>query len=269
MKSSEPIHKYQFQTLVDSSAARDRVRLLCLQNSYSGAWLNICPSAAAGLRLGNPEFNILCRFRLGCDILPQFARNCALCGAASDVFGDHLLCCQQNGIVRRHNAIVDQLARVTKAAGLPYTVDRAIDVDHRQRPGDLILPRWQGVSPLYIDVTITHPLALSNNWANIRSGREELLRSEEAKRCKYINILPLQDQLVVFGMTTFGQLSVGAENFLHDLAAIYTSAVFICRTDSRGGGGGPRTYRTTTSALLTTPNSTDAVNIHMLHTLEL
>jgi len=111
-KWSEPIHKYQFQTLVDSSAARDRVRLLCLQNSYSGAWLNICPSAAAGLRLGNPEFNILCRFRLGCDILPQFARNCALCGAASDVFGDHLLCCQQNGIVRRHNAIVDQLARV-------------------------------------------------------------------------------------------------------------------------------------------------------------
>ena len=130
-KWSEPIHKYQFQTLVDSSAARDRVRLLCLQNSYSGAWLNICPSAAAGLRLGNPEFNIMCRFRLGCDILPQFARNCALCGAASDVFGDHLLCCQQNGIVRRHNAIVDQLARVTKAAGLPYTVDRAIDVDHR------------------------------------------------------------------------------------------------------------------------------------------
>ena len=45
-KWSEPIHKYQFQTLVDSSAARDRVRLLCLQNSYSGAWLNICPSAA-------------------------------------------------------------------------------------------------------------------------------------------------------------------------------------------------------------------------------
>jgi len=143
---------------------------------------------------------------------------------ASDAYGDHLLCCQQNGIVKRHNAIVDHLARVTKAAGLPYTVDRAIDVDHRQRPGDLILPRWQGVSPLYIDVTITHPLALSNNWASIRSGGEELLRSEDAKRSKYINILPQQDQLVVFGMTTFGQLSEGAENFLHDLAAMYSSA---------------------------------------------
>ena len=66
----EPIHRYQFQALVDSSAARDRVRLRFLQNSYSGEiWLNICPSAAAGLRL---EFNILCRFRLGCDILFQF-----------------------------------------------------------------------------------------------------------------------------------------------------------------------------------------------------
>ena len=79
-KWSEPIHRYQFQAMVDSSAARDRVRLLCLQNSHSGAWLNICPSAAAGLRLGNPEFNIVSRFRLGCDILPQFPRNCALCG---------------------------------------------------------------------------------------------------------------------------------------------------------------------------------------------
>ena len=39
-----------------------------------------------------------------------------------------------------------------------------------------------------------------------------------------------------------------------------SSHIFISRTDSRGDGGGPRTYRTTTSALLTTPNSTDAVN---------
>ena len=58
-KWSEPIHNSRYQALVDSSVARDRVRLLCLQNSHSGAWLNICPSAAAGLRLGNPEFNVV------------------------------------------------------------------------------------------------------------------------------------------------------------------------------------------------------------------
>ena len=57
-KWSEPIHNSGCQALVDSSVARDRVRLLCLKNSHSGAWLNICPSAAAGLRLGNPEFSV-------------------------------------------------------------------------------------------------------------------------------------------------------------------------------------------------------------------
>ena len=160
-KWSEPIYNSRYQALVDSSVARDRVRLLCLKNSHSGVWLNICPSAAAGLRLGNHEFNVLCRFRFGYEIFPQSVRNCPLCGAVNDVYGDHLLCCQQNGISRRHSAIVDYLA---KAEGLPYNIDRAIDVDSRQRPGDLILPRWQVIGPLYVDVTFVHPLALSNNY---------------------------------------------------------------------------------------------------------
>ena len=36
-------------------------------------------------------------------------------------------------------------------------VDRA--VGPRLRPGDITLPRWQGVSPLYVDITISHPAA--------------------------------------------------------------------------------------------------------------
>ena len=86
---------------------------------------------------------------------------------------------------------------------MPYNIDRAIDVDSRQRPGDLILPRWQGIGPLYVDVTVAHPLALSNNWAATRSGREELLRAEGVKQVKYVYILPQQNH---FGMTTFGQI---------------------------------------------------------------
>jgi len=40
-KWSDVIHSYIFQNLVGSSAARDRVRLQCLQNSHSGTWLSL------------------------------------------------------------------------------------------------------------------------------------------------------------------------------------------------------------------------------------
>ena len=90
-----------------------------------------------------PEFNVLCRFRLGYEIFPQSVRNCPLCDSVNDVHGDHLLCCQQNGISRRHNAIVDYLP-VVKAAGLstePLTsiVDNDSVSSHRGIDQSLVL----------------------------------------------------------------------------------------------------------------------------------
>ena len=41
------------------------------------------------------------------------------------------------------------LSILAKAEGLPYNIDRAIDVDSRQRPGDHILVRWQGIVHMY------------------------------------------------------------------------------------------------------------------------
>ena len=51
---------------------------------------------------------------------------------------------------------VDCLAKFIKAAGLPVIVDRAVGLEPRLRPGDITLPRWHGVSPLYVDITIFH-----------------------------------------------------------------------------------------------------------------
>jgi len=77
-------------------------------------------------------------------------------GDVLDAFGDHLVCCHKNGLTKRHNAVVDCLAKFIKAAGLPVIVDRAVGLEPRLRPGDITLPRWQGVSPLYVDITIFH-----------------------------------------------------------------------------------------------------------------
>ena len=59
-----------------------------------------CVPAALGLQLTNAEFNILVRWRLGSEIGDN-SGVCSLCGSASDIFGDHIVCCQRNGVVRR------------------------------------------------------------------------------------------------------------------------------------------------------------------------
>ena len=140
-KWSDVIHSYIFQNLVGSSAARDRVRLQCLQNSHSGAWLSLCPCVGAGLCLSNPEFKVLCRWRLGSELISPQGQACPMCGNVLDAFGDHLVCCHKNGLTKRHNAVVDCLAKFIKAAGLPVIVDRAVGLEPRLRPGDITLPR--------------------------------------------------------------------------------------------------------------------------------
>ena len=62
-------------------------------------------------------------------------------GDVLDAFGDHLVCCHKNGLTKRHNAVVDCLAKFIKAAGLPVIVDRAVGLEPRLRPGDITLPR--------------------------------------------------------------------------------------------------------------------------------
>ena len=55
--------------LVEQASGHDRARLCCL-NEFSLAWLNVCPTAANGLRLQPSEFCILNKLYLGEPTLP-------------------------------------------------------------------------------------------------------------------------------------------------------------------------------------------------------
>ena len=118
---SEVIFEECFRLLVGGASVRNKARLLCLKNQNSGAWLAVCPSAALGLQLSNAEFNVLVRWRLGCEIGGGGA--CPLCGVASNSFGDHLVCCARNGVVRRHNAIAYYLSKLASASNLSHRVE--------------------------------------------------------------------------------------------------------------------------------------------------
>jgi hypothetical protein len=97
---------------------REQARLASLSLPYSGTWLNVIPSPALGLHLRGPEFVTALKYRLGAHIY-RTAGPCPACGAPSDTFGDHALCCGSAGErVSRHNALRDSLYGTAVAASL-------------------------------------------------------------------------------------------------------------------------------------------------------
>ena len=94
---------------MEQASGRDRARLCCL-NEFSLAWLDVCPTAANGLRLQPSEFCVLNKLFLGEPILPlNTALICEACAESMDAYGDHLLCCRKSGFIQRHQTIVEQL----------------------------------------------------------------------------------------------------------------------------------------------------------------
>ena len=154
----------------------------------------------SSLQLSNAEFNVLVRWRLGCEI----GGGAPLCGVASNSFGDHLVCCAQNGVVRRHNAIAYYLSKLASASSLPHRVECGLGGEMRERPGDISLLQWRGGGVHYVDICVCHPLTLSSVWSLVESGSECLEEAEAGKRRKYKSVLPDVDNCFsVFGVSTF------------------------------------------------------------------
>ena len=116
---SKVIHVQQWQKLVDKVTARNRIRLQCLNDSFTGAWLSVCPAETLGLSMSNAEFKVLTRWRLGSEFHTPGEMICQLCGVTTNLYGDHLVCCNQNGMIRRHNAIVETLSKITQCLQCP------------------------------------------------------------------------------------------------------------------------------------------------------
>ena len=156
---------------------------------------------------------VLTRWRLGSELHTPGELICQLCG-------DHLVCCNRNGMIWRHNAIVSYLSKFATVARVPHRVECGSDPDSRARPGDLTLLHWKGQGPHYLDVTITHPLSISSTWSSIHNGMECFDEVEKSKRQKYSGMIGnIEQNYTVFAMSTFGRLSEAAETFVSDLVA--------------------------------------------------
>ena len=97
------------------------------------------------------------------------------------------MCCARNVVVRRHN---------TRSS-------------------------WR-----HLSIFVCHPLTISSVWSLVESGSECLEEAEAGKRRKYKSVLPDVDNCFsVFGVSTFGKLSLGAEQLLEEIISCYSTDV--------------------------------------------
>ena len=177
-----------------STEKKDLARILSCCMRHSGGFLQVLPNPSLGLFLPKIEFETLCRFRLG---QPIFNRPspCIRCNKLADVYGIHSSQCAKGGlIIRRHDAIRDELAKVCREAHCTVIVEqRGLFDDTDERPGDLRVKNDQINMDVLIDVSVTSPLSDSSVHRASKAMGYAASHMESLKIDKY------RDRLQVLG----------------------------------------------------------------------
>ena len=163
--------------LNSNASARDKLRLQCLFEPLSGAWLTAFPSPALSLSFSPMEFRRLPKWWLG---LPQLSNpstppQCKFCHQPMNIFGDHSVSCNGISCVTRHNLVAEALASAAHVAGI--TIEREVAVAGKERPADLLLKGLPSSHPIAGDITVVHPLVSFDQGA----GHHRTADAEKAK----------------------------------------------------------------------------------------
>ena len=171
----------QRSRLCKVGTARDMARLQCQAGPVANGWMSVLPNRATRTDICDPDYRLLLRWWLGLPILPvgQTLPSCPLCGEPVDAFGDHLVCCDKNGNTRRHNALRDAIFDVLIASAIPSA--KEVTSGDRQRPADILLIAWERGRDVAVDLTVTHPLGLSQHPLVVKSAARHCQRAEATK----------------------------------------------------------------------------------------
>ena len=163
-------------------SARDMARLQCQGGAISNGWMSVLPSRALRTDIHDADYRLLLRWWLGLPLLPvgRTLPGCPLCGEPVDPFGDHFVCCKQNGSTRRHNALRDAIFDVLVSASIPSA--KEVTCGTRQRPADILLLAWERGRDVAVDLTVTHPLGLSQHPIVVQNAARHCARAEAAKK---------------------------------------------------------------------------------------
>jgi len=178
-----------------AATKHERIRIKSCSNRRASAWLTCIPKDPQR-QLTNQQFAVAVRTRLN---LPPSASAPSTCVCSTahkiDVHSSpsHLAWCpkaRSRGCTVRHNAVVDALANVARAAGIqpfvePRELPKAGDDEKkrkRSRP-DIIMYGVDGA--MLVDVSILHPLAprYVESWRDDHiDGEQRIIKQRELRK---------------------------------------------------------------------------------------
>ena len=215
---AELVFKVQSQRLDSTGSSRDRTRRACQKGPVATGWLNALPSRVQQTEIPDTEFRLLLRWWLGLPILPTGVTlpGCPLCKESIDPFGDHLVCCEQNGCAQRHNAFRNAFFALCVRSGL--AAQKEAQCVGGRRPADILLLLWTRGQHVAVDFVCTHPAGLAQH---------PLVADNAAKHCNQAESKkvredgpPCEEQgwgFSPFAVSTWGGLGSSAKAVLFEV----------------------------------------------------
>ena len=178
---AEHVAKEQRSRVCQLGSARDTVRLWWQEGPISNGWMSLLPNRAVRTDISDVDYRLLLRWWLGLPLLPLGVTllGCPACGHPVDPFGDHFMCCGKNGNTCRHNALRDALFYVLVQASIP--VGKEIRSGNGRVPADILLVTWVRGRDVAVDLTISHPLGLSEHPIVVQRASEHCRGAERDK----------------------------------------------------------------------------------------
>jgi hypothetical protein len=208
----------QAQRLEAKGTVRDRTRLACQKGPVATGWLQALPSRVQQTHISDTDFRLLLRWWLGLPILPvgETLPGCPLCKESIDPFGDHFVCCEQNGCTQRHNAFRDAFFAMCVRNGL--AIEKEAECLAGRRPADVLLLQWSRGQHVAVDFVCSHPAGLAEH---------PLVPDNAAKHCNRAEGRKLQKDgppceakgwgFSPFALSTWGGLGSSAKAVLFEV----------------------------------------------------
>src|SRR5260221_212886 len=192
-----------------------KARLLALQASHSGDWLQAWPITACGLRLDDEAVRVAVGMRLGANICVPHP---CPCGTLVDARGSHGLSCHRSaGRQTRHSQLNDAIHRALIRAGVPASREpTGLMQSGDRRPDGCTLIGWKSGKSLAWDVTVPNTFAPSHIPETSIGAGAAAERAAKLKSEKYID---LRHGYTFFqiAIETLGPINAEGVEFLNDL----------------------------------------------------
>ena len=177
------------ESLLDNATdPRSRARLLAAAAKESGAWLNVLPVSALGLRMDDNTIRVAVGLRLGASLCRP--HTCHHCGDEVDSLATHELSCKwSEGRHHRHAALNNVVHRALAAAKIPSRLEPSglYRTDGKRPDGITVVP-WKSGRLLVWDATCPDTFAPSYVASATNEAGAVAALAEERKKTKYAHL---------------------------------------------------------------------------------